>query len=183
MHLDHVAVLVEDIEAAVAAWELPDVQAIEEFPNEGTRELYCGTNGRSGRVLLMQPIGPGPYARAMAKRGAGLHHAALCVEDPVGFVSEVAGSGWLLHPKSLETYEANRQVWLCRPGFPCLVELNEESVTYEGVYVQEVSLSVSIAMEPMIDRLGCSELVGTRGKRHSIVIGDRRIRIEDARAS
>lgn len=175
MRLDHVAVLVEDIEAAVDAWELPAAQAIEEFPQEGTRELYCGAAGRSGRVLLMQPIGPGPYERAMAKRGAGLHHIALCLDDLSGFVSSLADSGWLLHPKSLDTYEASRQAWLCRPGFPCLVELDEETVTYDGVYAQEVSLSASDAFGSMVDRLGCEALLRTSEPRHSLVVEDRRI--------
>lgn len=179
MRLDHVAVLVEDIKSVVEAWKLPGAQSIEDFPQEGTRELYCGATSRSGRVLLMQPIGPGPYQRAMAKRGPGLHHVALSVDDLIGFVSSVEDSGWLLHPKSLDSYEKNRQAWLCRPGVPCLVELNEASPTYAGAYAQEVSLSVSDALAPLIESLGCDGLFPTQEPRHSFVIEGRRIWIAE----
>lgn len=135
--MDHVAVLVDDIEATAEAWKLSAAQEIEAFPGAGARELYCRTEGRSARVLLMQPIGPGPYARAMTERGPGLHHVALRVDDVRGFVTSVVGSGWPLHPRSLETVESRRQAWLCRPGFPCLIELSEESVSYEGAHVRE----------------------------------------------
>lgn len=178
MRLDHVAVLVEDIEATVAAWELPDAQTIEEFPSEGTRELYCGTPGQSGRVLLMQSIGPGPYERAMSKRGAGLHHIAFSVDDLIDFVSTVADSGWLLHPKSLETYASSQQVWLCRPGFPCLVELNERAVTYDGSYASEVAVSAPEVFSRMIDRFECEALLRTTEPKHVLVVAGRRIWID-----
>ena len=175
MRIDHIAILVEDVAATASAWELPEAQAAEEFPSEGTRELYCGAANRSGRVLLMQPIGPGPYRRAMAKRGPGLHHIAVCVEDLLGLLARSSRSGWLMHPTSLETYEAHGQAWLCRPGFPCLVEVNEGSRTYQGAYVEEVVLSIPEALVPMLEALECAELRRTSESRHSLAIGDRTI--------
>lgn len=171
MKLDHIAVLVTNIEETARAWSLPDQGVIEEFPDEGTRELYCGPDGASGRLLLMQPIGPGPYQRAMQKRGPGLHHVALCVEDVASYVAELAGSGWLLHPASLELFTAGRQAWLCRPGFPLLVELTEAPADYAGIFVERLDLAVPEACDPMLAALRAEELRRAADTRHAIVLG------------
>jgi hypothetical protein len=131
--LDHVALLVSSIEAAVENLGLSaDPSAIEEFPGEGTRELYLGEEGTPGRLLLMQPIGPGPYERALRKRGEGLHHLAFCTKDPTVFIDSISGSGWLLHPQSLRTVKRFKQVWLCRPGVATLVEVSTGTPSYQG---------------------------------------------------
>jgi hypothetical protein len=80
--LNHVAFLVGSIESAIRLIPSPSADRgnIEEFPSEGTRELYVG-DSIMGRLLLMQPIGAGPYQRAMKKRGESLHHLALDVEN------------------------------------------------------------------------------------------------------
>ena len=114
--LDHVALLTQSIERSCTALGVsPD--NIEEFPAEGTRELYLGAPG-GARLLLMQAIGPGPYQDALSKRGPGLHHVALCVEHTRAFA---AASGWLVHPRFLD--QPDRMLWLAHPAVPCLVEL------------------------------------------------------------
>ena len=102
--LNHVAILVEDIESVLEKVQFtPDLLGeIEEFPSEGTRELYIGSDNQMGRILLMQAIGDGPYKNALDKRGPGLHHIALDVLNIDDFVTKLSGSGWLLHPKSIE---------------------------------------------------------------------------------
>ncbi|MFK7960935.1 MAG: VOC family protein [Phycisphaerales bacterium] len=122
--LDHVALLVPSIEAAAAA--LGSLRAergpVEEFPSEGTREMYIGAPGTGGRLLLLQPMGAsGPYARAMAKRGPGLHHIAYRVADIDTFID--AHPGWLLHPISLKTHPRSATAWFARPGIPILLEV------------------------------------------------------------
>jgi hypothetical protein len=177
MRVDHVAVLVEEIESAVETWGLPIDGTIEEFPREGTRELYCGADGASFRLLLMQPIGPGPYERAMAKRGAGLHHIAFCVPDLSRYVNDLEGSGWLMHPASLRLRDTNRQVWLCRPGVPVLIELNEGAATYDGAFIEGLWLSVSPTLFPLISALECEELHPVEGTSHSFVVNGQSKRI------
>lgn len=123
---DHVAFVLADLEPALAvlrALDLP-VGPVEEFPGEGTREVYVGEDGQAARLLLMQPLGAeGPYARALAKRGPGLHHLAFRAPDAKAFVAE--RPGWFLIPQSLELYEASRTVWLARPGVGALIEVQE----------------------------------------------------------
>jgi catechol 2,3-dioxygenase-like lactoylglutathione lyase family enzyme len=124
---NHVALLVADLEQArsrLDGLELP-AGPVESFPSEGTRELYLGDPERPGLLLLIQPEGDGPYARALAKRGPGLHHVALDVPDAAAFVQ---GAGpWLLHPASLTTLPGGRTAWLARPGAGVLIEVQERA--------------------------------------------------------
>lgn len=124
--LDHVALLVTDLlRASDAARALGlEVEAPSDFPGEGTREAYCGAPDAAAKLLLMQPLGPGPYARALERRGPGLHHVALATADPRGLAE--AATGWLLHRRSLRSWEKGRTLWLARPGVGALVEVTEE---------------------------------------------------------
>ena len=80
--LDHVAVLVADLDAAIALYR--DVYglelcAVEEVPSEQVKVAIFGHG--AGRVELVAPTGPdSPMAKALARRGEGLHH--LCLEVP-----------------------------------------------------------------------------------------------------
>lgn len=129
-HLNHVALLVNNIESFVQENHLSSESSgqIDEFPSEGTRELYLGKDSQLGRLLLMQAIGDGPYKDAYERRGAGLHHIAIDVPKVDDFVGELSGSGWLLHPRSLWFYDDNRQVFLSRPGVSVLIEVQERSM-------------------------------------------------------
>ncbi len=128
-HLNHVALLVTNIESFVRENSLLSEShgQIDEFPSEGTRELYLGRESQIGRLLLMQAIGEGPYRDAYERRGAGLHHIAIDVPKIDDFVGGLSGSGWFLHPRSLWLYDDNRQVFLSRPGVPVLIEVQERS--------------------------------------------------------
>jgi hypothetical protein len=44
------------------------------------------------------------------------------------FMSEIAHSGWYLHPRSLSTIRRTQTAWLARPGIPLLVEVQEVDV-------------------------------------------------------
>ena len=125
--LNHVAILVESLESVVEKniFDTSLLGEIEEFPKEGTRELYIGLNHQMGRILLMQAHGPGAYENALKKRGPGLHHIAIDVLNIDEFVASLSGSGWLLHPKSLEFYKSHKQVYLNRPGVAALIEVQE----------------------------------------------------------
>lgn len=132
--LNHVAILVESIESVLEKKKFHSnlLGEIEEFPSEGTRELYIGSDNQMSRLLLMQANGPGPYQAALNKRGPGLHHIALDVLNIDEFVANLSGSGWLLHPKSLEFYKSHKQIYLSRPGVPVLIEVQEREKLAEG---------------------------------------------------
>lgn len=124
--IDHVALVVPRIEPVLArlAGSAGAPGPIEEFPGEGTRECYLGGAGAGARLLLMQPLGTeGPYARALARRGPGLHHVGLAVPSLAEFPRRAPG--WLVHPACLP--DAARCLWLARPGVGTLLEVSAGS--------------------------------------------------------
>jgi methylmalonyl-CoA/ethylmalonyl-CoA epimerase len=81
--LDHVAILVADLDAAVRLYR--DVYGLElaemeEVPSEKVRVAIFGHG--AGRIELVAPSSPdSPMAKAIEKRGEGLHHVCLEVPD------------------------------------------------------------------------------------------------------
>jgi methylmalonyl-CoA/ethylmalonyl-CoA epimerase len=81
--LDHVAILVSDLDAAVKLYR--DVYGlhldeIEEVPSEKVRVAIFGHG--LGRVELVCPTDPeSPLAKRIKEKGEGLHHVCLAVAD------------------------------------------------------------------------------------------------------
>ncbi len=80
--LDHVAILVSDLDAAVKLFRdtygLPAPE-VEVVPTEKVKVAIFGHG--AGRIELVCPTGPdSPMQRALEKRGEGLHH--VCIEVP-----------------------------------------------------------------------------------------------------
>ena len=152
MHeLDHVALVVRQLEPVLERCVSAGLDAgpIEDFPGEGTREVYLGSHGRPARLLLMQPSSEsGPYARALAKRGPGLHHVAIHVPQLSDFLK--SAQGWLVHPFSLDSESDRRTVWLARPGVGALLEVHESESDYSGPRVVE---RVEVAHETGLEKL------------------------------
>jgi hypothetical protein len=151
----HVALLVPSVENAASVLR-PLGFAIgktEEWEGEGTREIYV-EHGKGNSLLLMEPIKPGAYRRAMEKRGPGLHHLAIDVLKLEDFIASVAQSGWLLHPNSLKTIKASRTAYLARPGFPGLIEVQEyDEINKRELFVEEISLSFEASLERLLPSL------------------------------
>lgn len=158
---DHIAFVVRSIEQTLARMGLPDLHDdIEEFPSEGTRELYVGQPDQPGKLLLMQPIADGPYQRALDKRGEGLHHVALFAGDIPAWLSSPAASGWFLHPSSLQSFARAGCVWLCRPGVGCLIELNQGVRRFDApAFIERTSIPVTDELQALVARLGVDGLV------------------------
>lgn len=147
---DHVALLVHSVSksAAVLSNLGYAVGALQEFPNEGTREIYVGDDYAWGRLLLIEAMSEGPYARALSKRGPGLHHIALNVSHLEKFIHGLSGSGWYLHPSSLKSIRDSKTAWLTRPGIPMLVEV---FATNHSVQNSNDTLFVSSVEIPLSD--------------------------------
>ncbi|HET9553840.1 MAG TPA: methylmalonyl-CoA epimerase [Anaeromyxobacteraceae bacterium] len=81
--LDHVAILVSDLDAAVKLYR--DVYGlhlheIEEVPTEKVKVAIFGHG--LGRVELVCPTDPeSPLAKRIKEKGEGLHHVCLAVPD------------------------------------------------------------------------------------------------------
>ena len=120
--INHVALLVPSAVQAASVLSTKGLFAnpAEIFESEGTREIYIGKSGQMGRILLLEPISEGPYRNSVLKRGYGLHHIAIDVDELDAYIAETASSGWQLHVKSPQIGQ-----WLYKPGIPFLVELGQ----------------------------------------------------------
>ena len=81
--LDHVAILVSDLDAAVRLYRDTyglHLDEIEEVPSEKVRVAIFGHG--LGRLELVCPTDPGsPLAMRIKEKGEGLHHVCLAVPD------------------------------------------------------------------------------------------------------
>ena len=82
MRIEHVGIVVRDLDAALQTYRLllDREPKVEEVPGQGM--LAAVFEFDQSRLELMQPTTPdSPVGRFLAKRGEGLHHVAIEVED------------------------------------------------------------------------------------------------------
>ena len=80
--LHHVAVVVADLDAALARYAALGLADADRFALAEQRVLAATFRAGPGFLELIQPTDPeGPIARYLAKRGEGLHHVAYRVPD------------------------------------------------------------------------------------------------------
>lgn len=81
MKLDHIGIAVRDLAKARANYTKLGLREAEreELPDQGVK--VCTFQLGEMRIELLQPLGDGPLARSLQKRGEGLHHLAIAVAD------------------------------------------------------------------------------------------------------
>lgn len=81
MELDHIGIAVRDLEAARANYKRLGLEEVgrEELPEQGVELVIFELGG--ARLELLRPLGEGPLARFLERRGEGLHHLAIAVAD------------------------------------------------------------------------------------------------------
>jgi methylmalonyl-CoA/ethylmalonyl-CoA epimerase len=89
--LDHVAIAVRDLEAAIALWtETFGLRCahVEEVPAQRVRVAFLDG---PARIELIQATDPAAgVARFLGERGAALHHVAFATDDLAGALERVA---------------------------------------------------------------------------------------------
>jgi catechol 2,3-dioxygenase-like lactoylglutathione lyase family enzyme len=138
--LSHVALLVPSVDKSASYLSSRGLTCgkAEAFEAEGTKEVYVGDyQNQSGLLLLLEPIGDGPYKRAMTKRGPSLHHIAIDVLDMKKFTFQASQSGWQLHPVSND-----QTSWFFQKGLP-LLEVNEKkTLSTKPLKISELQISL-----------------------------------------
>lgn len=93
--LHHVAYVVHDLDAALPVFTERyglEVSIRELMPEQGVEAVMLGAG--EGAVELIAPVDPEcGVARYLEKRGEGLHHIALEVEDLAGALEEMRAQG------------------------------------------------------------------------------------------
>jgi len=81
--INHVAVVVEDLEVALAFWQTAlgiPLQRTEDNADEAVRIAFLPLGG--SEIELLQPTTPDSgIAKYLDRRGPGLHHLCLAVDD------------------------------------------------------------------------------------------------------
>lgn len=95
LRIDHVAVLVEEIEESLAFWREAlglELAGLEEALAEGARVAFLPLGG--SKVELVQPTSSkSGLTRFLEKRGPGMHHLCLEVDDIEGMLAQLKAMG------------------------------------------------------------------------------------------
>lgn len=117
LELDHIAIAVEDVEKAAKAYldglglELGGVEDVE---GQGARVGFIDVGGT--RIELVQPLGPETaLGKHLQKRGPGLHHIAIKVDDIVAALARLKGAGIQLIDEEPRTGAGGRKVAFVHP--------------------------------------------------------------------
>src|SRR6478672_5590286 len=96
--IDHVAIVVRELDTALGFYR--DILGIApsrviDFPSEGVKIAFLPMGGPGGsEIELLEPTDPaGGVARFLEKRGEGLHHLCLEVEDIETALAELTAAG------------------------------------------------------------------------------------------
>jgi methylmalonyl-CoA/ethylmalonyl-CoA epimerase len=95
--IDHIAIVVQDLDAALGVYHnvlgLP-LERVEELPAEKVKVAFLPLPKGDGEVELVQPTTDDTgIARYLAKRGEGMHHICLEVDDIQAAMSKMSASG------------------------------------------------------------------------------------------
>ncbi len=93
--IHHVGVAVDDLDAAVERWTSlfgATVEHRETVVEQGVEAVSLRLG--ASRVELLRPLSPDtPVGRFLSKRGAGMHHVALEVEDVAAELERLRAQG------------------------------------------------------------------------------------------
>ena len=93
--IDHIAVVVNDMDAALGFWEKAlglTVEATEHNEHEAVEVAFLPVG--ESRVELLQPTTEeSGIAKYLAKRGAGMHHLCIAVPDIESAMKRIVDAG------------------------------------------------------------------------------------------
>jgi methylmalonyl-CoA/ethylmalonyl-CoA epimerase len=95
--LDHIGIAVSSLEEVLPFYEALGlaVTGTDEVPEQGVKVAFLPVG--DGRLELLEPTGPdSPIARHIERRGAGLHHVCLQVEDIEESMANLKAQGFRL---------------------------------------------------------------------------------------
>ncbi len=93
--IDHIGIAVSDLEAALTFYRDAlglDVRPPEEVPSQKVRAHFVPV-GDSALELLEATSEDSPIARSIARRGPGLHHVTLRVDDIAAALAQLRARG------------------------------------------------------------------------------------------
>lgn len=99
--VEHVGLAVNNCSEAATFYRLLGIETgcTEDLPESALKVAMLPIG--EGQIELLEPTGPeGTVAKFLEKRGEGIHHLALCVDDLGGAVKELMAAGVRMIDKS-----------------------------------------------------------------------------------
>lgn len=93
--IDHIALVVNDMEQTLEFWRGAlgmEVSHIQDVPAEEAQIAFLPTGG-SEIELVMPTTGDSGLAKYLDKRGPGMHHVCLEVDDITGMLAQLKAQG------------------------------------------------------------------------------------------
>ena len=93
--LDHIGIAVDDLDAALAFYTEAlglEVDATEDVPSQGVRAHFVRV-GSAALELLEATTEESPIRRFVSRRGAGIHHITLRVDDIAAALARLKSRG------------------------------------------------------------------------------------------
>ena len=95
MKIDHIGIAVKSLADAVKVYENAlglKVSGYDQVDDQGVRVAMLNTG--ESRIELLEPTGPeSPIEKFMGKRGEGIHHIALAVDDIEKALEQLKAAG------------------------------------------------------------------------------------------
>lgn len=127
--IDHIAILVDDLEAPLRFWRDAlglDLAQVMEISEEMAAIAFLPTGG--SEIELVKPTtADSGLARYLEKRGPGMHHVCLEVDDIAGMLADLKAKGVQLINEEPRLGAGGRKYAFIHPkaAFGVMVELYE----------------------------------------------------------
>ena len=115
--IDHLGIAVESIAAARSFYEALGLRITHEetIPHERVRVAMLPTGG--SRIELLEPTSPdSAVARFLQKRGPGLHHVALRVDDIAATLASLKQQGVRIISEEIQTGAGGHLYFFVHPS-------------------------------------------------------------------
>ena len=127
--IDHIALLTDDLEGALVFWRDAlglELAHLEEVAGEGAQIAFLPVGG--SQVELVKPItSDSGLARYLEKRGPGMHHLCLEVDDLTGMLTRLKAQGvQLINENPMNGSDGKKYAFIHpKSAYGVLVELYE----------------------------------------------------------
>lgn len=115
--LDHLGIAVHSIDKARKLYESLGLHVVHEETVEHEHVRTALIPAGDARIELLEPTTPdSPVGRFLAKRGEGLHHVALHVEDISAALETLKGQGARLISEDIQTGAGGHLYFFVHPS-------------------------------------------------------------------
>ena len=114
-NINHIAVVVSDIDASLHFWQDAlgiHLHEVKEVPAEASKVAFLPVAG--AEIELVQPTtDDSGIAKYLAKRGQGMHHICLEVDDVVGMLAQLKAKNIrLINEEPRQTNEGRKYAFI-----------------------------------------------------------------------